>query len=250
MRTTALLVVDTKEIVAFCKKQKKVVFNLKSWIWFVLSIRGQRTLNLKGNYIMDKSKIRNTILSSESASVFAPINETIFEDDVYHPDRDVVNRRAILLFLFAPDYMAGKEGNGDAVFTEEADEIFAYLEENSRQYREIKASMDRWIEHRLRLTENGGLSLTDYALGRLVETLNEKVKGLDITDDGIKAVEEAVGKTKDNDFANNLVDAFLDKGLLKKPNRETRRANGQKSTVKKAAKKKEPIKLDVEETKD
>ena len=195
---------------------------------------------------MDKSNIRNTILSGNCADIFDTINEFIFKDDVYHPENDLIYRRAIILGLFAPDYMKDKNNSADAVFAEEADNIIKSLEENSRQYKEVTTAIDRWINHRLNITENSFGSLTDYALSQFVKTLDEKVKGLDITDEGVKAVTEAVGKSNDKDFANNLVDAFIDKGMLKKPNRATRRANGQ-TTVKKTTKKKEPIKLDIEQ---
>ncbi len=84
------------------------------------------------------------------------------------------------------------------------------------------------------------MSLTDYALSQLVKTFNEKVQGLDITDESIKAVTEAVNKSNETDFAGNLVDAFVEKGMLTKPSRSTRRANGQRSTTRK---KKEPIEI-------
>lgn len=193
-------------------------------------------------------EIKNTILSGNCADIFDTINEFIFKDDVYHPDNDLIYRRAIILGLFAPDYMKDKNNSADAVFAEEADDIIKSLEENSRQYKEVTTAIDRWINHRLNITENSFGSLTDYALSQFVKTLDEKVRGLDITDEGVKAVTEAVGKSNDKDFANNLVDAFIEKGMLKKPNRATRRANGQ-TTAKKTTKKKEPIKLDIE-TKD
>ena len=188
---------------------------------------------------------KNTILSGNCADIFDTINEFIFKDDVYHPDNDLIYRRAIILGLFAPDYMKDKNNSADAVFAEEADDIIKSLEENSRQYKEVTTAIDRWINHRLNITENSFGSLTDYALSQFVKTLDEKVKNLDITDEGVKAVTEAVGKSNDKDFANNLVDVFLEKGLLdNKLNRATRRANGQTSKSKTTKKsKKEPIEL-------
>ena len=195
-------------------------------------------------------EIRTTILSGNCSDIFDTVNEFIFKDGVYHPENDLIYRRAIILGLFAPDYMKDKNNSADAVFAEEADNVIKYLEENSRQYKEVTTAIDRWIDHRLNVTENGFGSLTDYALSKFVDTLNEKVQGLDITDEGIKAVEEAVGKVNSDDFAGNVIDAMLDRGMLAKPNRQTRRANGQVSKSKTTKKSKEPIKLDVEQTKD
>ena len=191
---------------------------------------------------MNKSIIKTTIASGKYNSIFSAINDIIFEDDVYHPDRDMPNRRAILLLAFVPDFEIDEENGFDDLYSDEVEEIFAYLEENSKQYVEIKASMDRWIEHRLRMIEGEAMSLTDYALAKFVETLNNKVKGLDITDEGVKAVTEAVNNVNSDNFAGDVVDAMLERGMLAKPNRKTRRANGQKSS----AKKKDPIKLDTE----
>ena len=194
--------------------------------------------------------VKNTILSGNCSDIFDTVNEFIFKDGVYHPENDLIYRRAIILGLFAPDYMKDKNNSADAVFAEEADNIFKYLEENSRQYKEVTTAIDRWIDHRLNVTENGFGSLTDYALSKFLDTLNEKVQGLDITDEGIKAVEEAVDKANSDDFAGNIVDAMLDRGMLSKPNRQTRRANGQTSKSKTTKKSKEPIKLNVDNQKE
>lgn len=193
---------------------------------------------------MDKSRIRTTITSGKYNSVFSTINDIIFEDDVYHPDRDMPNRRAILLLTFVTDFKIDEENGFDELYSDEAEEIFAYLAENSKQYAEVKLSMDRWIEHRIRMIEGESMSLTDYALAKFVETLNNKVKGLDITDEGVKAVTDAVNNVNSDNFAGNVVDAMLERGMLSKPNRQARRANGQKSSTKK---KKDPIKLDTEQ---
>jgi hypothetical protein len=50
---------------------------------------------------------------------------------------------------------------------------------------------------------------------------------------------KAIKKTKDGNFEENLVDVMLDKGLLAKPNRQTRRKNSninKSSTTSKEAK--------------
>lgn len=190
--------------------------------------------------------IRTTIQFSTYKAVIDNILENIFEDELFHAEKVGISKRLAIMQAFAPDFNIPDDTDElwNALYSEEADAIFEEIADN-KQYRELEMAIDTAIEHRLKVIENGSMSLTDYALSKFVETLNEKIKALDITDEGVKAVEEAITKTNDGDFANNLVDAFLDKGLLSKPNRATRRANGQtnksKATTKKS--KKEPIEL-------
>ena len=151
---------------------------------------------------------------------------------------------------FAPDFSIPDDTDElwNALYSEEADDIFEEIADN-KQYRELEMAIDTAIEHRLKVIENGSMSLTDYALSKLVEAFNEKIEKLDITDKGVKAIEEAVNNINKDKFESNLVDVFLEKGLLDKetsakPNRQTRRANGQTSKSKK--KSKEPIPLNVD----
>ena len=79
---------------------------------------------------------------------------------------------------------------------------------------------------------SGSMSMTDIALSTLVETLTKKVENIDtsmLTKENMDTMIKAVNATQDGNFAESLVDTMLDKGLLAKPNRETRRKNGQRS---------------------
>ena len=194
-------------------------------------------------------EIKTTISFSTYKAVIDNILENIFEDELFHAEKVGISKRLAIMQAFAPDFNIPDDTDElwNALYSEDADNIFERIADNKR-YRELEMAIDTAIEHRLKVIENGSMSLTDYALSKLVTTRNEKVKGLDITDEGIKAVEEAVGKANSDDFAGNIVDAMLDRGMLSKPNRQTRRANGQTSKSKK--KSKEPIKLDVEQTKE
>ena len=72
------------------------------------------------------------------------------------------------------------------------------------------------------------MSMTDIALSTLVETITKKVEQIDtsmLTKENIDTMIKAVNATQDGNFAESLVDTMLDKGLLAKPNRETRRKN-------------------------
>lgn len=196
------------------------------------------------------TNIKTTISFSTYKAVIDKVIGDTFMDGVYTPENEDVSIRVAMLSAFAPDFVLDEDDSDkmwEQAYSDEANEILDSLYKN-RQYIALQRTIDKTIQHRLQVLETGSMSLTDYALSQFVKTLDEKVKGLDITDEGVKAVTEAVGKSNDKDFANNLVDAFIDKGMLKKPNRATRRANGQ-TTAKKTTKKKEPIKLDIE-TKD
>ena len=195
-------------------------------------------------------EIKNTISFGTYKAVIDKVIGDTFMDGVYTPENEDVSIRVAMLSAFAPDFALDEDDSDkmwEQAYSDEANEILDSLYKN-RQYIALQRTIDKTIQHRLQVLETGSMSLTDYALSQFVKTLDEKVKGLDITDEGVKAVTEAVDKSNDKDFANNLVDAFIDKGMLKKPNRATRRANGQ-TTAKKTTKKKEPIKLDIE-TKD
>ena len=194
--------------------------------------------------------VRNTISFGTYKAVIDKVIGDTFMDGVYTPENEDVSIRVAMLSAFAPDFVLDEDDSDkmwEQAYSDEANEILDSLYKN-RQYIALQRTIDKTIQHRLQVLETGSMSLTDYALSQFVKTLDEKVKNLDITDEGVKAVTEAVDKSNDKDFANNLVDAFIEKGMLKKPNRATRRANGQ-TTAKKTTKKKEPIKLDIE-TKD
>ena len=195
-------------------------------------------------------EIKNAISFGTYKAVIDKVISDTFMDGVYTPENEDVSIRVAMLSAFAPDFVLDEDDSDkmwEQAYSDEANEILDSLYKN-RQYIALQRTIDKTIQHRLQVLETGSMSLTDYALSQFVKTLDEKVKGLDITDEGVKAVTEAVDKSNDKDFASNLVDAFIDKGMLKKPNRATRRANGQ-TTAKKTTKKKEPIKLDIE-TKD
>ena len=80
------------------------------------------------------------------------------------------------------------------------------------------------------------MSMTDIALSTLVETLTKKVEQIDtsmLTKENMDTMIKAVNATQDGNFAESLVDTMLDKGMLAKPNRETRRKNGQRKKTEK-----------------
>ena len=72
------------------------------------------------------------------------------------------------------------------------------------------------------------MSMSDIALSNLFEVFAEKVENIDTSifaKENMDAMINAINATQDGNFAENLVDTMLGKGLLSKPNRETRRKN-------------------------
>lgn len=185
-------------------------------------------------------EIKNTISFATYKTIIDKVISDTFMNDVYTPENEDISMRVALLLAFTDfEFSEDKDKMWEQAYSDEANEILDSLYLN-RQYIALQRAIDKAVQHRLRMVENGSMSLTDYALSQLVKTLNEKVQELDITDEGIKAVTEAVSKSNETDFAGNLVDAFVEKGMFAKPSRSTRRTNGQRSTTRK---KKEPIEI-------
>lgn len=140
-----------------------------------------------------------------------------------------------MLCAFAPDYdLSGCDDNNalwERVTTDEAREIVEQIM-NSYIVYNISKAICKSIEYRIKLLTSGSMSMTDIALSTLVDTLTKKVEQIDIsmlTKENIDTMIKAVNATQDGNFAESLVDTMLDKGMLAKPNRETRRKNGQRS---------------------
>ena len=141
--------------------------------------------------------------------------------------------RTALLSAFAPDYDLSGCDDNNAMWarrmSDASNEIIDYI---STELNGIKQSIKRaiWdnIDYRIKLLTSGSMSMTDIALSTLVDTLTKKVEQIDtsmLTKEDMDTMIKAVNATQDGNFAESLVDTMLDKGLLAKPNRETRRKN-------------------------
>lgn len=190
-------------------------------------------------------EIRTTILSGNCSDIFDTVNEFIFKDGVYHPENDLIYRRAIILGLFAPDYMKDKNNSADAVFAEEADNIFKYLEENSRQYKEVITTIDRWIDHRLRNIEASNSSSFEKSFTKLIDTLNSKAEQVELTQDSLNAFIAIADKVNSPEFEGNLVDALNKRGMLQNVAKQPKKSKGKTST-KTSTKKKSSIEINVD----
>ena len=189
------------------------------------------------------TNIKTTILSGNCSDIFDTVNEFIFKDGVYHPDNDLIYRRAIILGLFAPDYMKDKNNSADAVFAEEADDIIKSLEENSRQYKEVTTAIDRWINHRLRNIESSNSSSFENSLTKLLDTLNSKAEQIEITQESLNAFIAIADKVNSPEFEGNLVDAFNERGMLENKTKKPKVTKSKTTSKKKTTRNKPPIEL-------
>ena len=178
-------------------------------------------------------EIKTAISFDEYNAIIDKVVNDCFPDGTYSPANYDLSLRTALLCAFAPDFDLSNCDDNNAlwerVMSNEADEIIDYI---STELSGIKQSIKRaiWdnIDYRLKLLASGSMSMTDIALSTLVETITKKVEQIDtsmLTKENMDTMIKAVNATQDGNFAESLVDTMLDKGLLTKPNRETRRKN-------------------------
>ena len=186
-------------------------------------------------------EIKTAISFDEYNAIIDKVVNDCFPDGTYSPANYDLSLRTALLCAFAPDYdLSGCDDNNalwERVMSNEADEIIDYI---STELSGIKQSIKRaiWdnIDYRLKLLTSGSMSMTDIALSTLVETLTKKVDSVDtsmFTKENIEAVFNTIVSTQDGDFAKSFVNALVDNNIISKPNRETRRKNGQRKKTEK-----------------
>ena len=182
--------------------------------------------------------IKTAISFDEYTAIINKVTNDCFPDGTYSPANYELSLRTALLLAFAPNYdLNGCDDNNalwERVTTDEAREIVQQVMDNYIGYN-ISNAIYESIEYRIKLLTSGGMSMSDLAMSKLFEVLTEKVEKIDtsvLTKENMDAVIKAVNATQDGNFAENLVDTMLDKGLLAKPNRKIRRKNGQRSNSK------------------
>lgn len=184
-------------------------------------------------------EIKTAISFDEYNAIIDKVVNDCFPDGTYSPANYDLSLRTALLCAFAPDYdLSGCDDNNalwERVMSNEADEIIEKIESFDIQHLIIKAIREN-IEYRIKLLTSGSMSMTDIALSTLVETITNKVESIDtsmLTKENMDTMIKAVNATQDGNFAESLVNTMLDKGMLSKPNRETRRKNGQRKKTEK-----------------
>jgi len=200
--------------------------------------------------------IKNNISFDEYEAIINKVIEDSFIDGVYSPAAYELSLKVSLISVFAPDYdLSGCKDNNELwekVNTNTAEDIFDKACKD-RVYFYIIPAIEQGINHRLRAIEASPMSISDIALSKLIDIVAAKIDSIDtevLNKDTISALINAHNNTDKEGFEGRLVDEMLDRGLLTKPNRATRRNNIKqtktaKSTVNKA-KEKQSETTDVE----
>ena len=179
--------------------------------------------------------IKTNITFNEYSAIVDKVVNDCFPDGTYSPVNYELSFRTSLLLAFAPDYdLSDCTDNNELwerVTNDKAGEILTYIRQNNIYY-SLEEAIENAIEYRVKMLTTGSMSMTDIALSTLVDTLTKKVENIDtsmLTKENMDTMIKAINATQGGNFAESLVDTMLDKGLLAKPNRETRRKNGQRS---------------------
>lgn len=178
-------------------------------------------------------EIKTKISFDEYNAIVDMVTKGCFPDDTYSPVYYELMFRYALFKTFASDYdipeldATNYNEVWERLTNNDGLEVF-YAIHDMDIYFDIKYAIDNAIDYRIKMMTSSPMSMADMALATLFDTINEKVSQIDtsmLTKDNMDIMIQAVNATKDNQFASNLVDTMLDKGLLAKPNRETRRKN-------------------------
>ena len=176
-------------------------------------------------------EIKTAISFDEYNAIIDKVTNDCFPDGVYTPANYDLSLRTALLCAFAPDYDLSNCDDNNALWervtSDEANKIISELHDTNYVCNLVN-SIRANIKYRVKLLTSGSMSMTDIALSTLVETITKKVEQIDtsmLTKENMDTMIKAVNATQDGNFAESLVDAMLEKGMLAKPNRETRRKN-------------------------
>ena len=177
--------------------------------------------------------IKSTISFDEFYTIIDNVVNSCFIDGEYFSSYYELTLRVALIKAFAPDYeipTATADNYNDVwetVTNKEANEILVTIRQNSI-YPYIEEAIENKVQYRIKLITSSPMSMSDIALSNLFEVFAEKVENIDTSifaKENMDAMINAINATQDGNFAENLVDTMLGKGLLSKPNRETRRKN-------------------------
>ena len=177
--------------------------------------------------------INSTISFDEFYTIIDNVVNSCFIDGEYSSSYYELTLRVALIKAFAPDYeipTATADNYNDVwetVTSKEANEILVTIRQNSI-YPYIEEAIENKVDYRIKLITSSPMSMSDIALSNLFEVFADKVENIDtsmLTKENMDTVINAVNATQDGNFAENLIDTMIGKGLLSKPNRETRRKN-------------------------
>lgn len=171
-------------------------------------------------------EIKNIDFNTYYAAIENVLNN-VFQNDEYNPALVDVSIYSTLINAYAPDFELGEDNETifNRVYSDEGQEIISLIRSTEQGY-DLDSAMRDAILHRKRCIENSPMSISDYALSKLIDVLAEKVKGIDtsmLNDDTVKLLGEAASKVNEHDFAMKVIDGLGERGYLpKEKNRATR----------------------------
>lgn len=173
--------------------------------------------------------IKNNISFDEYNAIINKVIEDCFVDGVYSPALYELSLRASLISAFVPDYDLSdcKDNNAlwEMLTTDECENILQNIY-GTIIYNNIDSAIIRGVNHRLRAIEASPMSLSDIALSKLIDIVTAKIDSIDtdvLNKDTVSALINADKQINKEDFEKKLVDEMIDRGLISKPNRATRR---------------------------
>lgn len=184
--------------------------------------------------------IKNTISFNEYSAIINKVVGDCFPDDVYTPANYEISFRVALLLAFAPEYSFQNFQNcktnnelWEKVANKEANEILALIKQDN-VYHCIKEAIEKEIDYRIKMITSSPMSMADMALSKFIDVITNKVESANLPEfsqENIDIFTKAATELNGANFAENLVDTMLDKGLLTKPNRENRRKNSKTAKI-------------------
>lgn len=173
--------------------------------------------------------IKNNISFDEYNAIINKVIEDCFVDGVYSPALYELSLRVSLISAFVPDYDLSdcKDNNAlwETLTTDECEKILQNIY-GTIIYNNIDSAIIQGVNHRLRAIESSPMSLSDIALSKLIDVVTAKIDSIDtdvLNKDTISALVNADKQINKEDFEKKLVDEMIDRGLISKPNRATRR---------------------------
>lgn len=172
-------------------------------------------------------EIKNIDLNTFMAVVDKVVSD-VFQNDVYNPAIYDFSRRVALIIAYVPDFGFAEDNNTmfEQVYSEECEEIISSIL-NTTQGWELNEAIDNAVRHRKQCIANSSMSMSDYALSKLIDVISKKVEQIDtsvMNGDTIQILKTASEQTNRYDFAEKVIEGLGNKGYLPKvKNRTTRR---------------------------
>lgn len=178
--------------------------------------------------------MKHLINLSTFMAVVDKVVDDVFQNDVYNPAIYNFSRRVAIVLAYEPDFEFSEDNNVafEQVYSKECQWIIDKVL-NSTQGRELNEAIENAVDHRKQCIANSTMSMSDYALSKLIDVVTNKVEQIDtsiMNDDTIQVLKTAAEQTNKYDFAEKVIEGLGNKGYLPKAKpRATRGKNNGES---------------------